>query len=633
MNKYNYRFSRQLIIYMVVVLFITFGFISINLFITLKLLLNTNARHHTKNISTNIIQTIYHEISRFEALPVMISELCDDLDYQHAKVILRKIVEDYPFVEGCSIHYDITHPLSGKIPHLRIYKQENDSIVCETPLTYNVHISDSSISKNSRNGYWIQTISRRHHIQSYCEPLLDRNKNVYGILKIDCDLSAIANSYKLYNFGYLFIIDNKGQFITHPNPEVMAYGDINYYFNHTKPNHSKILINKFINGDECFAIITKNNIKHYLHFISIAKINWRLGVIYPCKDMSVPFNSLYILLFICLISGLLFLYGCIIRIVHKLSYPLNELSETAQKMARGEFQTQLTELSQSRQTPDEIKELYKSVHYLQKSIIDYIERLKISSAEKERINSEMRLAQKIQEQFLPAQQYIPSSVDIFGKIRQSNEVGGDLYEYFIVNDKLYFTIGDVCGKGTPSALYMASIIKFFKYVANGKTSTAEICNIINAHTCGDNDNEMYVTMFMGIIELNSGKMTYTNAGHPYPLIIEKDENVHCLSKYPDVPIGVLEDYTYKEHTYTFPRDTQILLYTDGVTDAESVDTEFYGKERLILCIKKAPEKTPEHIVNSILESISQHIRGVRQSDDLTLLAILYKGTTEEKTPD
>ena len=146
--------------------------------------------------------------------------------------------------------------------------------------------------------------------------------------------------------------------------------------------------------------------------------------------------------------------------------------------------------------------------------------------------------------------------------------------------------------------------------------------------CDDGEEDMYVTMFLGILDIDTGTMTFTNAGHPYPIIIHENGETGFLDKYPDVPIGVLEDHIFNEHTYTFPENTTLLFYTDGITEAENVFGQFYGQEKMIRSIRSDIEKTPTVLIESILKDICRHIDKGKQSDDLTLLAIHYTDPTQ-----
>ena len=161
-------------------------------------------------------------------------------------------------------------------------------------------------------------------------------------------------------------------------------------------------------------------------------------------------------------------------------------------------------------------------------------------------------------------------------------------------------------------------------VYSTETSTAEISNIINNYMCDNANDDMYITMFIGIMDLHSGLIRFTNAGHPEPIIIHENRQISYLNKYPDIPIGILDDYQYNEHTYTLRKNCQILLFTDGITDAENEQGQFYGKQRLIKCIQSVTENTPREIVKTLLGQLRLHIGKADQSDDFTILSILYK---------
>lgn len=534
-----------------------------------------------------------------------------------------EVLNSYPMLLGCSVHYNFTTPKT----HVCAYRREDKSIACATFAECKDYLPDSLqiIRKNKRNGYWIDSEVNGQKVKSYCEPILNEQKKTCGILKLDFSLKEITHvicNYKLFTSGYLFITDQQGNFIAHPNPAIVN-SNVYDLINSLASNKIQI-VNSFIRGETGCGDILKNEVRYYFYFTQIPKMNWRLGLVCPYDEIMMTSNKLYILLFLCFSFGIVFLFASIIKIVRSLSSPLKELTNTARKMAEGDFDTKLISPNSSM----EIRELYESFNYMQKNITNYIERLKISMTEKEQLNSEMRLAQKIQQRFLPTQIQLPPNIELFAKLKQSKEVGGDLYEYFIIDNKLYFAIGDVSGYGTPAALYMASVIKLFRYVASSNNSTAEICNIINTHMCNNMDNnmddDMYITMFMGIMDLSAGIITFTNAGHPYPLIVYANNEIDFLNKYPDVPIGVLEEHTYEEHIYTLEPDSYLVLYTDGITDAENIEGVFYGKEKMVECIKHILVKNPKNIVNAILNDIDNHIKNTKQSDDLTMLSIAYK---------
>lgn len=150
--------------------------------------------------------------------------------------------------------------------------------------------------------------------------------------------------------------------------------------------------------------------------------------------------------------------------------------------------------------------------------------------------------------------------------------------------------------------------------------------------CKDFSDDMYLTMFMGIIDVNTGILTYTNAGHPYPLIIHESGITHFLDKAPDVPIGIIEEHKFKEHLYTLRKNMSILLYTDGITDSENTNGQFYGKEKMITLIESLPERSPAILLECLLEDIRRHSGKANTSDDMTLMVISYRGIPTHPIP-
>lgn len=244
-------------------------------------------------------------------------------------------------------------------------------------------------------------------------------------------------------------------------------------------------------------------------------------------------------------------------------------------------------------------------------------------ATNERINTEMLTAQRMQQSFLSKHINLPPNLELAAELQQSRKVGGDLFHFFVLDNRLYFAVGDVAGKGIPAAIYMASVAKLFQYIAKQYQSTATICNVLNEQMCLDHEADMYVTMFVGILDIDTGHLTYTNAGHTYPLIIHENGTTNFLVKYPDAPIGVLEGYTFDEHTYTLDNDCSVLLYTDGITDAENEAGQFYGTEKLVECVENATSKSPQQVLQAVIKDIEKHIETRHQSDDLTLLMLRY----------
>ena len=244
----------------------------------------------------------------------------------------------------------------------------------------------------------------------------------------------------------------------------------------------------------------------------------------------------------------------------------------------------------------------------------------------EKINSELRIANDIQQAMLPISE--PNieerdDIEICGSLLPAKEVGGDLFDYFIRNDKLFVCIGDVSGKGVPSALIMAVIHGLFRSLANREDNPSIIMKELNEYSYRNNTKCIFVTMFIGVLDLPTGRFRYCNAGHDKPLIIGSDKPLDVT---PNLPIGVLPDMKYQMQERTLERGTTLFLYTDGITEAKRQDKKMFGLERLSSLLSECQSLKPKDIVERVNVAVSNFISGAEQSDDLTMLVLCYKPT-------
>ena len=257
---------------------------------------------------------------------------------------------------------------------------------------------------------------------------------------------------------------------------------------------------------------------------------------------------------------------------------------------------------------------------MQQSLTQQMEELKQVNEAKGRIEGELKVARDIQLSMLP-KAFTPSTdsknLDIYGKQVSAKEVGGDLYDFFIRDGKLFFCIGDVSGKGVPAALVMAMTLSQFRNVSSYEDDLEKIIKSINKTTCDGNDSSMFVTFFVGILDLSSGMMNYCNAGHNKPFIVS--DVITELPAKPDLPLGVSDEASYVVREYTMPKGATLFLYTDGLTEAMNENREQFGRERLIEELKS--DEDSKGLIEKMTQAVHQFVDEAAQSDDLTMLAI------------
>ena len=245
---------------------------------------------------------------------------------------------------------------------------------------------------------------------------------------------------------------------------------------------------------------------------------------------------------------------------------------------------------------------------------------------REKIENELYIAHEIQMGMVP-KTFPPfpdrDDIDLYASLTAAKEVGGDLYDYFISKNKLWFCIGDVSGKGVPSSLVMSVTRSLFRAEAMHESGPAGVMRSINETFSDMNEQNMFVTMFIGELDLRTGKLNFCNAGHNPPVIIG-EKGPRMLKMETNLPLGLIPGYDFKAEKTDMPSlGGTIFLYTDGLTEAEDIDKNLFGEERMMEVLRK--KGSPKEIITNMHEAVDSFTTGAKQSDDLTMLAITYKG--------
>ena len=266
-----------------------------------------------------------------------------------------------------------------------------------------------------------------------------------------------------------------------------------------------------------------------------------------------------------------------------------------------------------------------------------LERLRQVNAEKERISGELRVASQIQQNMLPQEEVRGEWLEVSGSLVPAKEVGGDLYDYFIRDEKLFFCIGDVSGKGAASAMLMAVVQTKFRDFSTHENNPARIMQNINVGCCKNNKTNMFVTMFIGVLDLPTGRLHYCNAGHDAPFVLKEkgivnsEKSATALEVKPNLPVGVFDDFTYSMQETQIEPDSTIFLYTDGLTEAMNSMHQQFGLERVKEVLRLGNDQLPKEILETVTVAVHGFVKDAEQSDDLTMLAIRYTPKQFEST--
>jgi serine phosphatase RsbU (regulator of sigma subunit) len=264
--------------------------------------------------------------------------------------------------------------------------------------------------------------------------------------------------------------------------------------------------------------------------------------------------------------------------------------------------------------------IYTYIRHLQmKRLKEAYDKLEETTAAKERIESELRIARSIQMAMVPHEFPESKRLNIYASMTPAKEVGGDLYDFVVIGDKLYFCLGDVSGKGVPAALFMAMSIRLFRTLCKYQLKPAEIAMSMNNELALNNENGMFVTMFIGPLDLTSGRLDFCNAGHNPPVL-----NGNFINMEPNAPLGLWEGLDYEGETLENIRGKQFFVYSDGLNEAENDAQDQYSDDRLLNFLKGHTDMAAHPLIDLLMEDVEHHVDGAGPSDDMTMLCLRMK---------
>ena len=334
--------------------------------------------------------------------------------------------------------------------------------------------------------------------------------------------------------------------------------------------------------------------------------------------------TLIILILFVIAAQSLFLHRTVLQ-------PLKQISDEATRFSEKGVRPE-KKLQETIRNRDEIGQLAVSVDHMEEQIEEYIGSITQITAEKERINTELSLAARIQASMLP--HIFPpfpdrKEFDIYASMDPAKEVGGDFYDFFLIDsDHLGLVMADVSGKGVPAALFMMASKIILQSVAMMGRSPGEILTKTNEAICSNNQAEMFVTVWAGILEISTGKLTAANAGHEYPVLKRASGDFELLKDKHGFVIGGMAGIRYKEYELQLNPGDKLFLYTDGVPEATDANQELFGTERMIAALNSAKNGTSEQVLQGVRQAVDAFVKDAEQFDDLTMLCLEYKGRPE-----
>jgi len=459
-------------------------------------------------------------------------------------------------------------------------------------------------------------------ITSFSLPILDEYGVVVAVFCIDVSLDSlkdILSNIISLDDSFIFVVGRNGAFISHTDESLILSETIFTRATELGDDDLYQMGLDMLEGKTGMTEYESSDGEGRLAVYCPLSNGWSCGI--ACKyDDIFASSRTFRNAFICIFAIILFILFFISRkIIKKITEPISEFTYSAMSLAQGNFNARIPEIK----TKDELKHLQESLHYLESSINSYIKELKTTTANNERFESELTIASSIQMAMLSTDFPERDEFDIYANVTPAKEVGGDLYDFFVEGNKLYFAVGDVSGKGVPAALYMAITRAAFRFICKLGFSVEGIVEHLNNIFAEGNESNMFVTMFVGCIDLVTYEMKYCNAGHNPIIICESTGQARYLRAKANIAAGLFEGFKYEGESIFLQSGSRILVYTDGVTEAERADKEQYGEERLLEFSKNRKEDSKD-FTTKLVKSVKEFTEGNEQNDDITILTIKMK---------
>ena len=561
----------------------------------------------------------------------VVTDKLDQPDYMYA--LTQQVLHSNPYVVGSAIAFEpYYYPEQGVMFSPYSYR-DGEEIRSKQLGTkdYDYHYMDwYLIPKLLEKPYWSEPYYDEGGadviMTTYSFPMYDADGNLYAIFTADISLEWFTEkveAIKPYPNSFNMMIGRGGKFLVHWEKEAILNETVFATSYLVNGEELKSMGHKMVDSERGMETFGSGKNELTMFYAPIKATGWSVAVACLHSDVFAGVDRLLNRIIAIGILGLLLLAGFCYMTVRRLVTPLTRFAGSATEIAQGNFTASLPDIH----TQDEMKTLRDSFEHMQQSLVAYIDELKDTTAKKERIESELRIAREIQMGMVP--KIFPAfpdreDVDLYAKLIPAKEVGGDLYDFFIENEKLYFIVGDVSGKGVPASLVMAVTCRLFRTVASHFQTPAEIVTALNDTLAENNESNMFCTFFLGILDLQTGHMQYCNAGHNAPVLMRTSGETEFMSVVPNLPLGLFEGFAYEGQECTLMKGESLFLYTDGVTEAENSDKELYSDEHLLEFLEMHRQKRPSELAEEVFSDIVRHAADAEQSDDITIMCLNYK---------
>jgi len=575
-----------------------------------------------------------------EKVPENLSSFLEKRSYDRRELLefLRTVVERNPEIYGAAVAFE-PHRFAKEVPYFApyFYKGKNGNVefldLGNKSYKY-IHQDWYQIPKELKRPQWTEPYFDEGGgeilMATYSVPLYRRvggKREFIGIVTADISLGWLqdaVSSIKVLQTGYGFLISKNGTVMTHPLKDLIMNETIFGVAEARDDKGLREIGRKMIRGESGFTPFRSigSEKKCWMCYTPIPSNGWSLAVLFPQDEFTADIDRLSQIVIVLGVVGLLLLSLAVTLIARSITRPLTAMARATEEIATGNLDIELPAL----RSKDEVGRLADSFSHMKNSLKQYIKELTETTAAKERIESELKVAHDIQMGLLPKLFPERKEFDIYATLEPAREVGGDLYDFSLLgDDRLFFLVGDVSGKGVPAALFMAVAKTLLNHLAEKCTDPSLVLAQVNKELCRENESTMFVTLFCGLLNFKTGDLLFSNGGHNPPLMVRSGQKPEWLKVPEGFVLGVMEDAVYRTERIVLDPGDRMLLYTDGVTEAMNRKKAFYSEKRLMSAVERRKSASVEALIQEVLRSVREFTEGESLSDDVTLLALQFNG--------
>lgn len=609
-----------------------------------KQMLEKNMERNAESLVDSLVYRIETVLAPVQKIPENLSYFLEHGSYRKDELlqILRKVVENNREIYGATIAFEPRAFDGSSLYFAPSFHKENGAVKFSylgSPSYRYFFLDWYQIPKETGRPGWTEPyiVEGEGHMlmATYSVPFyrtLNGKRQLMGIVTADVSLEWLRNivsSVKVLQTGYGFLLSKNGTVVTHPSRDLIM-NETFFSIAETRGDRAmRDVGRRMIKGEK--GLIPYRNIHGtdcWMYYAPVPSSGWSLSVLFPRNELTADIVRLNRTVFSWGLAGIVLLSLAVAFIARSITGPLSAISKAADEIGSGNLDVELP----AARSGDEIGRLTDSFSFMRDSLKDYILRLTETTAAKERIESELKIARDIQMGILPKIfppfPDRPDEFDLYALMEAAKEVGGDFYDFFYCDDThLCFVIGDVSGKGVPASLFMAVTKTLIKTTATAISDPGAVLTKVNNDLSRGNDACMFVTIFLGLLDTGTGELLFANGGHNPPLVVAETGEAEFLAVPKGLVLGAMEDYLYRTDKIQLKPGESLFMYTDGVTEAMNAGEELFSEERLKSRLNSLRGSGVRDMISGVMEELVFFADSAAQSDDITMLAVRYKGGT------